>query len=128
MPLVNTAHILHLVRSSSYCIGAFNIVDYLTLEAVVRSAKRQNAPAIIQTSSGTAKRYTPAALVEWSRRLADQYDAQICLHLDHGTEPGLIQAAIYSKPPKSIRAIKTSRIHAKTMNRRHLTLYRASGQ
>ena len=94
MPLVNTAHILHLARSSSYCIGAFNIVDYLTLEAVVRSAHRQNAPAIIQTSSGTVKRYTPAALVEWSRRLADQYDAQICLHLDHGTEPELIQACV----------------------------------
>ena len=87
MPLVNSAHILHLARSSSCCIGAFNIADYLTLEAVVRSAKRQNAPAIIQTSSGTVKRYTPAALVEWPRRLADQYDAQICLHLDHGTEP-----------------------------------------
>jgi fructose/tagatose bisphosphate aldolase len=128
MPLVNTAHILHLARSSSYCIGAFNIVDYPTLEAVVRSAKRQNAPAIIQTSSGTVKRYTPAALVEWSRRLADQYDAQICLHLDHGTEPALIQAAVYSKPPKSIRAIKTSRILEIQMNRRHLKLHRASGQ
>lgn len=94
MPLVNTAQTLRFARTSGYCIGAFNIVDYLTLEAVVRSAHRQNAPAIIQTSSGTVKRYTPAALVEWSRRLADQYDAQICLHLDHGTEPELIRACV----------------------------------
>jgi len=85
---------LRSARQERYCIGAFNIVDFLTLEAVVKTACQERSPVIIQTSSGTVQRYGPAALVEMTRLLVKDLPAPVGLHLDHGTVPSLIEACI----------------------------------
>lgn len=94
MPLENTAQFLNTARQSRYCVGAFNIVDYLSLEAVIHAAEVNQSPVIIQTSSGTVKRFGAERLVAMTRTLADHSPVPIGLHLDHGTDPNLIQACI----------------------------------
>ena len=94
MSLENTAHFLNTARKAHYCVGAFNIVDYLTLEAVIHAAESQHSPVILQTSSGTVKRFGPERLVAMTRTLADHSQVPIGLHLDHGTDLNLIQACI----------------------------------
>lgn len=94
MPLVNPMPILNSARRDGYCIGAFNIVDYLTIEAVIAAAEAEHAPVIIQTSSGTMKRFGVRQLVEMTRIAAAESTVPIVLHLDHGTKLDLIFEAI----------------------------------
>jgi len=94
MSLTNTGTILETARRAGYCVGAFNIVDYLTLEAVVRSAEVRQAPVIVQTSTGTVRRYGAARLVALARSVADFSPVPVGIHLDHGTEWEVIQECI----------------------------------
>jgi len=94
MPLVNTLEMLRAARQGGYCVGAFNMVDHLSLEAVVRAAGQKNAPAILQTSSGVIKRFGVQALVAMARQAAGSSPAPIALHLDHGTDRKVLHEAI----------------------------------
>ncbi len=94
MPLVNPMPILNSARQNGYCIGAFNIVDFMTIEAVVAAAEAERAPVIIQTSSGTMKRFGIRPLVEMTRIVAENSPVPVILHLDHGTKLDMIFEAI----------------------------------
>ncbi len=92
--LVNTAEILKAAHSERYAIPAFNIVDQLTMEAAIKAAANLFSPVIIQTSSGTVKRYGADNLVWNARFLARRYGVSAALHLDHGRQPDLIRTCI----------------------------------
>lgn len=94
MPLVNPMSMLEQARAEGFCIGAFNVVDYLSIEAVVEAAETKNAPVIIQTSSGTIKRFGIENIVEMTRMATKNSTVPICLHLDHGTDVEIIKEAI----------------------------------
>jgi ketose-bisphosphate aldolase len=94
MSQVNTVKILQIASKNKYCIGAFNIVDYLTLEAVIRAAEEKNSPVIIQTSQGTVKRYSARTLVTWFRGLVEASPIPAAIHMDHGTDTQLIVECI----------------------------------
>lgn len=95
MPLVNPMGMLEQARTEGFCIGAFNVVDYLSIEAVVEAAEAKQAPVIIQTSSGTIKRFGIENIVEMTRMAAKNSSVPISLHLDHGTDVELIKEAIH---------------------------------
>lgn len=94
MPLVNTMTMLRDAREKGYCVGAFNIVDYLTIETVIEAAEQMNAPAIIQTSSASIKRFGIRTLVEMTRIAAEGSTVPLSLHLDHGTDRQRLSEAI----------------------------------
>lgn len=94
MPLVSPIKMLHDARSGGYCIGAFNLVDFLTLKAIVEAAEAQRAPVILQTSSATVKQWGIPALVAMAHLAADPSPMPVALHLDHGTDREVIGQAI----------------------------------
>lgn len=94
MPLVNPMEMLNAARDGGYCVGAFNVVDYLTIEAVVEAAVANQAPVIIQTSSATVKRYGVNDLVGMARQVCAKAATPVALHLDHGTKRDIIHEAI----------------------------------
>jgi len=94
MALLPTAQILRKARLEGYCVGAFNIVDYLSMEAVIQAAHQLASPVILQTSSGTVRRYSAGTLAAWAQSLVQKHPADVGLHLDHGTELDLIEACI----------------------------------
>jgi fructose-bisphosphate aldolase class II len=94
MSLENTAQILYTASKAGYCVGAFNIVDYLSLEAVIHAAEAGRAPVILQTSTTTVHRFGAVRLVALTRSLADHTTIPIGLHLDHGTELNVIHECI----------------------------------
>ncbi len=85
---------LEQARKEGFCVGAFNVVDYLSIEAVVAAAELKKAPVIIQTSSATIKRFGIADIVTMTRMAAKDSMVPICLHLDHGTDVAIIKEAI----------------------------------
>jgi fructose-bisphosphate aldolase class II len=122
MPLVNPLGMLQAARRGRYCIGAFNLVDYLTAEAIVQAAEAKRSPVILQTSSAVVKRFGVRHLVQMARLVAEQSPVPVALHLDHGTDPAVLSEAIRSgyssvmydgsKLPLAENAARTRRIVA----------------
>ena len=94
MPLVNPKKMLEAARDGGYCVGAFNIVDFLSIEAVVAAAEATRAPVMLQTSSGVIKKFGVRKLVAMARLAADHSPVPVALHLDHGTDVKLLSEAI----------------------------------
>jgi ketose-bisphosphate aldolase len=94
MPLVNPVNMLRHATANSYAVGAFNFVDYLTMETTVQAAVEADSPVIIQVSAGTIKRFTPKTLVGMARLIADDAPVPVALHLDHGKDVDVIGIAI----------------------------------
>lgn len=94
MPLVNPQKMLEAARDGGYCVGAFNIVDFLSIEAVVAAAEATRAPVMLQTSSGVIKKFGVRKLVAMARLAADHSPVPVALHLDHGTDVKVLSEAI----------------------------------
>lgn len=94
MPLVNPLEMLRAASAGGYAVGAFNLVDYLTAETIVEAARKQCAPVILQTSSGTIDRFGVKTLVGMARLIAEESPVPVALHLDHGKDRAVISEAI----------------------------------
>jgi fructose-bisphosphate aldolase class II len=66
-----------------YGVAAINIVDDLSLEAVLAAATEMESPLIVQTSLKTVKSIGAKALYNMWRTRADEAPVPVSLHLDH---------------------------------------------
>jgi fructose-bisphosphate aldolase class II len=66
-----------------YGVAAINIVDDLSLEAVLAAATELEAPLIVQTSVKTVKAICITRLYAIGRARADDVPIPVTLHLDH---------------------------------------------
>lgn len=73
-----------------YAVGAFNIVNDLTIEAVLAAAVEENAPVILQTSVKTVRMYGRDQLFGIFQALAAGIPVPVTLHLDHCPERKVI--------------------------------------
>jgi fructose-bisphosphate aldolase, class II len=55
MPLVNTKEMFKKAYEEGYAIGAFNVNNMEIIQGITEAAKKQNAPLILQVSSGARK-------------------------------------------------------------------------
>lgn len=94
MSYVNVREMISKAGSERYAVGAFNIVDPMTTEAVVRAAEGKMSSVIIQTSAKTVKLYGCPALVSTVRTLAEKSTVPVALHLDHCKDLELIRSCI----------------------------------
>jgi len=84
MPLTNTRDLFAKALRGKYAIGAFNMYNLELLQAIVEACEEEQAPVILQMSSGARKYAHPvylSALVEAAASLAS---IPIAVHLDHG--------------------------------------------
>lgn len=89
-----TTEMLERARREGYCVASFNVVDYLSMEAVVRAAESCAAPVMMQTSSAAVKRFGLETIVALANAARAKTDLPIPLHLDHGTDPAVVKAAV----------------------------------
>ena len=83
MPVVSMRQILDAAFADRYGVAAINIVDDLSLEAVLAAATELESPLIVQTSLKTVKSIGPEALYAMWRARADEVPVPVTLHLDH---------------------------------------------
>ena len=83
MPVVPIREILDPAFAERYGVAAINVVDDLTLDAVLGAATELDAPLIVQTSLKTVKSYGAKALYSLWRMRADEVGVPVSLHLDH---------------------------------------------
>ena len=83
MPVVPMRQILDAAFADRYGVAAINIVDDLSLDAVLAAATELESPLIVQTSVKTVKSIGPKALYAMWRARADEVPVPVTLHLDH---------------------------------------------
>ena len=83
MPVVTMREILDRAFAERYGVAAINVVDDLTLEAVLAAATELEAPLIVQTSLKTVKAIGARAFYTMWRVRADEVPVPVTLHLDH---------------------------------------------
>ncbi|MGO1583761.1 MAG: class II fructose-bisphosphate aldolase [Actinomycetaceae bacterium] len=92
--MANTLELLRAARSGGYAVPAVNIVDELSIRAVVAAAERVSSPVILQTSVKTVKLVGAEALAASARIAAEAASVPVALHLDHCPDRAVISEAI----------------------------------
>jgi fructose-bisphosphate aldolase class II len=90
MPVVSFKEILQDAFDKRYGVPAFNIVNDLTMEAVLSAAEDAHSPVIIQTSVKTVKSIGIDVLYGMWIEMTRHSKVPVCLHLDHCPERALI--------------------------------------
>ncbi|QAY69590.1 class II fructose-bisphosphate aldolase [Xylanimonas protaetiae] len=90
MPVVPLKELVDAAFAERYGVPAINIVNDLTLEAVLAGASQARSPLIVQTSVKTVKSYGAAVLFGMWQTMTEGIDVPVTLHLDHCPERDVI--------------------------------------
>jgi len=90
MPVVSMKEMLDRAFSERYGVPAFNIVNDLSIEAVLAAAVDERSPVILQTSVKTVRMYGRDQLFGIFQALVAGIDVPVTLHLDHCPERSVI--------------------------------------
>jgi ketose-bisphosphate aldolase len=94
MAVVSLKEILGSAFEQRYGVGAFNIVDDLTMMAVLDAAVETNSPVIIQISVKTVKFWGARLLQQTFAELASRRSIPATLHLDHCPDVSMIKTCL----------------------------------
>lgn len=94
MPVVPLKEVLDRAFKERYGVAAFNIVNDLTLEAVLAAAVELRAPVIVQTSVKTVKSIGRDVLYGMWRTMTAGIEVPVTLHLDHCPEREVITSCL----------------------------------
>lgn len=94
MPLVTSKKMFEQAYKNGYAIGAFNVNNMETIQGIVNAGVKQNAPLILQVSSGARKYANPTYLQHLVLAAVEESGLPICLHLDHGDSFELCKSCI----------------------------------
>ena len=94
MPFVTSTEMFKKAYEGGYAIGAFNVNNMEIIQGITEAAKEQNAPLILQVSSGARKYANHTYLLKLVEAAIIETDLPICLHLDHGDTFDLCKSCI----------------------------------
>lgn len=95
MSLITLRQLLDHAAENDYGVPAFNINNMEQGLAIMRAAKKCDAPVIIQASRGARSYAGDIMLRHMIQALAEMYpDIPICMHQDHGNDEATCMTAI----------------------------------
>jgi len=94
MSCVNMNEMLKDAQKHGYAVGAFNIVNYLTTEAVIKASEELRSPVILQTSTSTVKQIGLKPLIDMLIPMAEAASVPVAIHLDHCTDVEMVYKCI----------------------------------
>lgn len=83
---------LNKAREEKFAIGAFNVGNLETFEAIVAAAKNKKSPVLVESSSGETKYIGAHTLVALVKLAREREGVPIFLNLDHS--PSLAEAMV----------------------------------
>lgn len=92
MPWANPRTLIEDARAGKYAVGAFNMHNEETTEALVRAAEQAHSPVVLQVGRALVPHVGLKRGFEMTRRIAEESDAQFVIHLDHGPWDECIEA------------------------------------
>jgi fructose-bisphosphate aldolase, class II len=84
MPWVSHRQIMNEACAGGYAVGAFNMHNDETTEALVLAAEQAKSPVILQVGRALVPHVGLKRGFEMTKRIAEESDAQFVIHLDHG--------------------------------------------
>lgn len=94
MALVTNNDLMVPAREQGYAVGAFNTSNLEITQAIFEAAEESRSPIIVATSQSAIKYAGYANIVSMVRNLSETTGVAASLHLDHGTDIGVIEACI----------------------------------
>ena len=94
MPVVPTRQILDRALAGGYGVAAINVINDLSMEAVLAAAEELRAPIIVQTSPKHLKMTGVDAMYAMWLAYTEGMRVPVSLHLDHCPERDLISACL----------------------------------
>jgi ketose-bisphosphate aldolase len=94
VPVVPLKQIVDRAFADRYGVAAINVVNDLTLEAVLAAAVEQRSPVIIQTSVKTVRSIGLDLLYAMWRELTAGIEVPVSLHLDHCPDRAVITSCL----------------------------------
>ena len=94
MPVVSTKQIVDRAFKERYGVAAINVVNDLTLEAVLAAAEDLRAPLIVATSVKTVKSIGADLLYAMWLEMTHAITVPVALHLDHCPERDVISLCL----------------------------------
>lgn len=94
MSVVSMPDILRPAFEERYGVAAFNIVNDLSLSAVLDAAVQTNSPVIIQVSVKTVKLFGAKLIQRMFEEMASHVSIPATLHLDHCPDVKMIQICL----------------------------------
>ena len=79
-------------RKHGHAVGAFNMHNPETTQALLLAAERADAPVFLQVGRAIIPHMGVRAAYEMTRRVAEESDAVFVIHLDHGSEEEVLEA------------------------------------
>ncbi len=94
MSVVSMNEILKPAFEERYGVAAFNIVNDLTMSAVLDAAAQTNSPVIVQVSVKTVKLFGAKLLQRMFEEMASHVPIPATLHLDHCPDVSMIKTCL----------------------------------
>ena len=94
MTIAQTVDLVAAARKAGYAVPAVNIVDDLSLRAVIAAAEQAQSPVIVQTSVKTVKSMGAEIISSIFQSAAAGASVPVALHLDHCPDRSVITLAI----------------------------------
>ena len=94
--LTSASSVLQKAQQGGYAVGAFNINNLETLQAVMEAAELETSPVIISTSEGAIEYAGMQELGVLVHLAAKKSKRPVVFHLDHGKDEDLVLRAITS--------------------------------
>lgn len=79
-------------RRGGYAVGAYNMHNEETTEALVWAAERADSPVFLQVGRAIIPHMGVARAFEMTRRVAERSNARYVIHLDHGSWDEVMEA------------------------------------
>ena len=92
MKLVDPRTVIENARKGGYAVGAFNMHNDETAEALVMAAEAVQAPVFLQIGRAIIPHMGVRRAYELTRRVAERSNAEVVIHLDHGSWDEVIEA------------------------------------
>jgi fructose-bisphosphate aldolase class II len=94
MPVVPTKQIVDRAFEGRFGVAAINVVNDLTMEAVLAAAEELGAPLIVQTSVKTVQSIGADVLFGMWKTMTDSLTVPVALHLDHCPDRSVISLCL----------------------------------
>ncbi len=94
MPVVSMKEIVDRAFAERYGVAAINVVNDLSMEAVLAAAVEQRSPVIVQTSVKTVRSVGLDLLFAMWRELTAGIEVPVSLHLDHCPDRDVLSACL----------------------------------
>ena len=92
MRLVDPRTVIENARKGGYAVGAFNMHNDETCEALVMAAEEAKAPVVLQVGRAIIPHMGVTRAYELTRRIAERSNADVVIHLDHGSWDEVMEA------------------------------------